>query len=825
MQSLSLVGGMGWLLCSFLGTELPIGVPPEKEEPVMAYVAPEQCILYASWSAMATPNANSPNQTEQLLAEPEVQSFAAALVRNMQTVGAAFAKQNGAPTARAEKTGKSIGLWVRTLFTRSGALYLSRLTPRGETLDVQGALIVKAGDMAGELEQSITDLVADNGIPITDLMIGGRKFRRVVIRANTPIDVVWSGFDGYFMVGLGPGAIEEMIARIRAQKEPAWLTQMKANLPVERRSTISYVNIKRLLDTFLPLGGRQADKAISVLGVKQIISFQAVTGLDKTGLVNRSLLAIDGQSQGLLKLLDEKGISSNDLKPVPADALTALAFVADLRKIYDIALAAMKDLDPQSGEQAKQAVAQLQTQLGLNVPEFLSALGSHWTLHFSASGGVLGGLVTIEVRDKNRLLDIEKLLLSRLANQAGEIPNVGRISRSQFGGQTVSSLTPRTPNVFTPSWCIAEKQLIVGLNVQAVKSTLSRQPGEQSLGSIPAVAGPLVMAELAGANGPLWLTYQDTPRSFPAMYAQLQSLLPVLGSSAEKSSIAFDLHTEFPSQRSIGQHVRPSVTMMRRTAKGLEMESHQTYPGLGVSTATTGVAVALLLPAVQAAREAARRMQSANHIKEQIVALQNYHQAKGTLPPAFELGKDGNPLLSWRVAILPFLGQKELYNEFHLDEPWNSEHNKRLFEKMPRVFRSPNSSAKSGMTTYLGVGGPHGVLGRPQPSSNRGVAMSAITDGPSNTIAIIEANDALAVEWTKPVDWVPDASDPLKGLLGVRPSGFLAGFADGHIELIMKSIDPEMFRRGISRDDGQPFERPLENAAKGATARPPQRER
>ena len=76
-------------------------------------------------------------------------------------------------------------------------------------------------------------------------------------------------------------------------------------------------------------------------------------------------------------------------------------------------------------------------------------------------------------------------------------------------------------------------------------------------------------------------------------------------------------------------------------------------------------------------------------------------------------------------------------------------------------------------------------------------------DGTSNTIAVVEATDALAVEWTKPVDWVPDKKEPLKGLLGMRPNGFLAGFVDGHIQFIAKNIDPEMLLSLFSRDDGK----------------------
>jgi hypothetical protein len=234
------------------------------------------------------------------------------------------------------------------------------------------------------------------------------------------------------------------------------------------------------------------------------------------------------------------------------------------------------------------------------------------------------------------------------------------------------------------------------------------------------------------------------------------------------------------------------------------------------------VGVALLLPAVQAAREAARRTQASNHIKHHLLGLLNYHDIYQMYPTAYSVSKEGKPLLSWRVAILPFLEQKPLYDQFHLDEPWDSEHNKQFIDKMPAVFRSPNSNAEPGKTNYLGVGGPRGVIVAPGQGRGKtgGIPLSAVTDGTSNTIAVVEASDSLATIWTKPEEWVPEQKDPLKGLVGLRPLSFLAGFVDGHTQHIPNTIDPEMLRRAFSRDDGQPIQWPDENP-RGAPNRAP----
>ena len=223
-----------------------------------------------------------------------------------------------------------------------------------------------------------------------------------------------------------------------------------------------------------------------------------------------------------------------------------------------------------------------------------------------------------------------------------------------------------------------------------------------------------------------------------------------------------------------------------------------------VVIAIIGALVGLLLPAVQAAREAARRQQSMNNIRHHLLAMHNHHDIFQALPAAYTKSNDGRPLLSWRVSLLPTLNEKALFDQFHHDEPWDSPHNRQLLEKMPRVFRSPNSSAKAGMTNYLAVGGPRGVISAPagaNPAPNKGIPMSAIIDGTANTIAIVEVPDALAVEWTKQEEWIPDQNEPMKGLLGMRPNGFLAGFVDGQVRFIGKAIDMKVLGFLFMRDD------------------------
>ena len=79
--------------------------------------------------------------------------------------------------------------------------------------------------------------------------------------------------------------------------------------------------------------------------------------------------------------------------------------------------------------------------------------------------------------------------------------------------------------------------------------------------------------------------------------------------------------------------------------------------------------------------------------------MHNYDSTHGSLPPHAIYGKDGKPLLSWRVLILPYIEEQALYEQFHLDEPWDSPHNEPLLRQIPRCYRSPlDGGSAEGLT-------------------------------------------------------------------------------------------------------------------------------
>ena len=194
----------------------------------------------------------------------------------------------------------------------------------------------------------------------------------------------------------------------------------------------------------------------------------------------------------------------------------------------------------------------------------------------------------------------------------------------------------------------------------------------------------------------------------------------------------------------------------------------------------------------------AERARSANHLKQLMIALHNYHDAHGHFPTDSR-DRDGRPLLSWRVQVLPYIEQDALYRQFRLDEPWDSEHNKKLIPQMPKVLRSPRQAdALQDRTTYLAPLGKGLMWDDP-----KGLKITHVSDGTSNTIALVEADDDRAVVWTKPEDITIDPRNPLAGLLGHYGEGFHAALADGSVHFIKKSIDPATLWALFTRAGGE----------------------
>ena len=216
----------------------------------------------------------------------------------------------------------------------------------------------------------------------------------------------------------------------------------------------------------------------------------------------------------------------------------------------------------------------------------------------------------------------------------------------------------------------------------------------------------------------------------------------------------------------------------------------------------------LATPPITAAFEAARGSQRANQFHQIALAFHNYTSQHKAFPEQGNYDDAGRPLLSWRVHLLPYLGQQALYDKFHIDEPWDSPHNRKLVTRMPEIYADPNwlvrRAVGAGKTTFVApiadetVFPPRKALPDGKPLWPRDV-----TDGTVNTIMFVEVIPERAVVWTKPEDWNADLDHPLRGLERTDRTAFVCAICDGSVHHLPNNVDPKKLRALLTRAGGE----------------------
>ena len=232
---------------------------------------------------------------------------------------------------------------------------------------------------------------------------------------------------------------------------------------------------------------------------------------------------------------------------------------------------------------------------------------------------------------------------------------------------------------------------------------------------------------------------------------------------------------------------------------------------LFVVVACGGILAALLLPAIQAVREAARANTCKANLRNVELAMEMYQIEKGTYPPAYTIDANGRRLHSWRTLLLPYLDEQSLYDQIRLDEPWDSPHNRLLGDTIVETFRCPSAAdGERTFTNYAVVVGPKTIF--PGSTSTR---PSQIKDGLSRTVMIVEVVDS-GIHWMEPKDLDSRNMDfRLNGsaneISSHHPGRVHVAMADGTIRSVPESASPSQLRAMSTISGGELTELPWDD--------------
>lgn len=816
MNVLALGPGLLLILLGLGGfSGLPLSIPPLPPDPVIERAAPDECLLHVALAGRAKPAAGSANRAEALLAEAEVQRF----IGEMATAVEKMLMRREEDLAEAGFGGPRFTPAMRslafTLLTRPAAFTVESLVIGGPETDVTGSLVVNCGAETERvremLEQALADLQQLEGATVEEFELDGSRWSRFTMLPADAPDLVWGFKDGLFLAAVGPEGVKTLLSRLadKARPAPAWKAGLAKRLPLERRSMLAHLDVAKCLAIAnAMIRDKDFAPAVEASGLGGLRALQGIAGLTKDEMASATILDVEGEPRVFLAA-GKGAIAAADLRAIPAEATMAQVVKLDLAAMLQTGLAYMEAVDTGSSARPRELLEQVRAVAGIDVEKhLLEPLGDTWTactLPGEDPMGLPRTAVSVGLDDAKtftKTLAAITALVTKGAAQPGMPPLKFGSRKARVGEQRLFTVR-LGDSPLEPAWCVDGDRLLLGVSAEAVEAMTAQRTAARSLADVAEIKA--LLGDRVAALG-----YQE-PQAAVASLAQAYAAIgPLATTTLAQAGLTLP---RLPAADMVTKHLRPAVSVVRRAADGdVIAEGRSSLPlgplggaGLGASPATVGMVARLMLPAVQASREAARQTVGMNNLKQLATAMHSHEAAENTLPAAAICDGEGKPLLSWRVRLLPYLGEEQLYEQFHLDEPWDSEHNKALLDRMPKLFSAPgDDAAKPGMTRYLVPTGEGTIF----PAPDDAMTLAHVSDGCLKTILLVEAEAAKAVPWTKPEDLAVDLDKPHDGLKNARPKGFVAAFADGSVRLIPADVAAKVLAAAFTRSGDEQVEAP-----------------
>ena len=723
--------------------------------------------------------------------------------------------------------------------------------PEGDGPALPFAVVVAhdAGPHVGALNELANSF--GEAVNFTTEKIGKRSVTKGLIPETPGIEIAWWAEGPHVMLAIGLDAASSAIA-VADGKSPNFAStnhgkRLAAKADFDRVA-VGWLNFAALQERFggipLPEGGQTVGDALKTLGLSSLNSVLVQSGYKGRSLFSTCDIDAPGPRTGLLGLSGQTTMTLADLPPMPIENVGFYAQSVSPTAVYDEVLKLARNVaklgPPDASEQLEQVLEQMPEFLGCDLrDDLLAALGPVQCLYSDLNQAVFGADygAALQVKDAKKL----KATIGKFLDQAaGQIPpQFLSVVRRQKHGRELVTLQIGGGG-FNPTLVLDDKWLGIGWTSQTAESFAMRLNGDlpswkpnaettESLATVPkqfaaiSVSYPRQTIRGLVAAAPLLLGFVEAGANQAAQFGAIPPIkLP-------------NTAIELPPAELVVKPLFPNVSFAVVDQAGIHWTTRSSAPAIpllsgadGSSIAVVAVLVALLLPAVQQAREAARRTQSKNNLKMIGLAMHNYHDTFQAFPTGTIPSKKLKPeeRQSWHVLLLPFMDQAPLYNQLQVDQresaQWDRDDLIQLHGTRLPGLCNPSHSAghkpdEPATTDYVGWAG----VGKDAPTEkckaekkgifgyDRTTKMRDITDGTSNTIMVSDVVAKDRGPWaqggpstiraltTKPYVNGPD------GIGSPHAGGFHVLLADGSVRFVSQNIDQDTLESLATRAGGE----------------------
>lgn len=543
------------------GIGLPLGMPPGPEDPMLGRFAPEDAQVYVAWTGFGKLDGDDP--TSRWMAKPEILMMGTKLI---DALGQLSKSEAGGDDELSRMKRLVIKATEASLYN-GAAIFASGIKFDTRRPKFEGALLIPLGDQAQNFQTQIAELKIVSETAESPLC----KFtqhdgqQRIFIDKEVPVPFEVTLKDGYLIVGLGEGMLDQGLANIQTNP-PEWFTDYRQRLTVKEFSSMAYLSSEIIDDVDLPMEN---------LGiVKSITAICFVSGMDDQGAASRTAVDLKPNSK-LESLLPSEPLRERELARLPRRPLLGMQTRVPVEAVVDYIASVGEELGDDPVEEAAEQVEEL---FGISLQEEMLNVFDGFAsisidIDLAANRPLLIG--SLGIGDEMSFPAVYETVIDTVS-QWPEVED--RMEEIEHRDYTIYEVTPQGM-MFMPinlCWAHADDQLIFASTIELVADQIDRMIDGDTFAETER-ADQLKNFGLQKEYGnPVAITTLD-PVKLIELYFQVVTMWGVVDDNAELLP-GFTMG-DIPDVKILTDGVDSSVNGVYRTPNGFEMYGRNTLPG------------------------------------------------------------------------------------------------------------------------------------------------------------------------------------------------------------------------------------------------------